>query len=74
METTVEVKHLEGWLTASEAASELAVSRQRVHQMMMDGTFKNVRFIGDGRPTYLLKATEVRILVGKRYKAKHAKT
>jgi hypothetical protein len=51
---------LEGWLTVTEVASTLNISRQAVHKLMGDGVFKNVRYLGsEDKPVYIINKPEV---------------
>lgn len=51
---------LEGWLTVTESAMLLKVSRQACHKMIAEGVFSSVHVIGNGiKPIYVIDAAEV---------------
>lgn len=57
-----EFKSLEGWLSVSDTASVLNVSRQAVHKMLNSGIFayEDVRKIGSGiKPVYVIRELAV---------------
>jgi predicted DNA-binding protein (UPF0251 family) len=57
--TAVEIPVLEGWLTASQAAEILGVTRQAVNQKIRAGLFKTAGVVGGDNPVYLIKEREV---------------
>jgi hypothetical protein len=56
---------LEGWLTFTQAAAELGISRQRFYQLAEDGKLQTATRLGE-RPTYIVRTAEVRALKLKR--------
>jgi hypothetical protein len=51
---------LEGWLTVTEVATQLKVSRQACHKMMSEGIFSSVHRLGTGlKPIYVIGEAEV---------------
>lgn len=51
---------LAGWVTPTEAAEALGVSRQTVNQMIQGGEFETLHVIGpDTRPQYVVRRDEV---------------
>jgi hypothetical protein len=51
---------LEGWVTVTEAAEWLKISRQACHKLMDDGVFKNIHRLGNGvKPIYVIPIEEV---------------
>jgi hypothetical protein len=51
---------LEGWLTVTETALQLKVSRQACHKMITEGVFKSVHTVGNGmKPIYVVTSDEV---------------
>jgi hypothetical protein len=61
MGVEINAKPLEGWLIAEQAAQILGLTKQSVHNLIRNGEFQNVRYVGF-KPTYLLEETEVRKL------------
>ena len=58
--TPMQAPRLKGWMTATEIAIELGVSRQTVNQMLWDGEFKTLHRVGpdSARPMYVVKTSE----------------
>lgn len=52
---------LEGWLTFTQAAMELGISRQRFYQLAEAGQLQTAQRLGE-RPTYIVRTAEVRAL------------
>ncbi len=52
---------LEGWLTFTQAAVELGISRQRFYQLAEAGQLQTAHRLGE-RPTYIVRTAEVRAL------------
>lgn len=52
---------LEGWLTFTQAALELGISRQRFYQLAEAGQLQTAQRLGE-RPTYIVRTAEVRAL------------
>jgi hypothetical protein len=52
------VKRISEWITASQAATMLGISRQHVNRMMQTGEFRTLRALGD-RPILVVKHAEV---------------
>lgn len=51
---------LEGWLTITEVAAKLKVSRQACHKMLADGRFASAHQVGSGiKPIYIIASDEV---------------
>lgn len=57
--SSFEVPKLEGWVTISEAAEILGISRQAVHKMVNSGKFRSARKIGSSKPVFVVRAAEV---------------
>lgn len=57
---------LEGWLTFSEAARQLGVTRQAMFGMVARDELTNVRSLGDRKPIYVVADAEVAELAVKR--------
>lgn len=49
---------LREWMTATEAAARLGVSRQSVNRMINLGEFETLHALGE-RPMFVIKAAEV---------------
>lgn len=57
--TPSEAPRLPGWVTASEVAEELGISRQTVNQMFWAGEFESLHRVGaDTRKPMFVVATE----------------
>lgn len=56
---------LKGWVTASQAAELLGISRQSVNRMINRGEFTTLHALGE-RPVYLISRTEVQKKIGTR--------
>ncbi len=52
---------LEGWLTFTQAALELGISRQRFYQLAEAGQLQTAQRLGE-RPTYIVRTAEVKAL------------
>lgn len=59
----VEVPYLEDWITPGLAAKKLGMTKQSVHNLMLNGRFPSLRRIAaDGsRPYYVLSAREIEV-------------
>lgn len=50
---------LRGWLTVTEVAGLLNVSRQAVHKMIADGSFTTIHYLGsEEKPIYVISALD----------------
>lgn len=50
---------LRGWLTVTEVATVLNISRQAVHKMIADGSFSSVHYLGGSdKPIYVINALD----------------
>lgn len=56
--TGMKVPVLEGWVTLTDAARHLKISRQAAHKMMERGTFYQVRKVGPV-PVYLVSQKDL---------------
>lgn len=65
MPTPEDAPTLEKWLTATEVADRLGVSRQSVNRMIQGGAFKTLHLLGE-RPIYVVKTAEVEEHASKR--------
>lgn len=55
-----EIGRLEGWMSLTEAAQRLDVSRQFLHKKITDdGWFDSIRSIGEGKLFYVVATHEV---------------
>lgn len=72
--TNVTAKELREWLTVSQAARVLGVSRQAVNYGIARGQFRTLRVIGerlDGeRPLYVIRRSEVEQVARRREEEK----
>lgn len=58
MTTPSEAPELEGWVTASDAADIMGMSRQAFNRKLHRGDFRTLKMLGS-KPIYVLKRTEV---------------
>lgn len=50
---------LRGWLTVTEVAGVMNISRQAVHKMIADGAFTTVNYVGSAeKPIYLINSLD----------------
>jgi excisionase family DNA binding protein len=50
---------LRGWLTVTEVAGMLNLSRQTVHKMIIAGNFTTVNYVGSAdKPVYLINVLD----------------
>ena len=56
---------LKGWLTTTDAAARLKISRQMVNRMVHNGAFKTLQTIGD-KPLFIVKEQEIDEMVAAR--------
>jgi hypothetical protein len=50
---------LRGWLTVTEVAGILNISRQAVHKMIADGSFSTLHYLGSiEKPIYVISALD----------------
>jgi predicted DNA-binding transcriptional regulator AlpA len=66
------VKRLPEWITASQAATILKISRQHVNRLMQEGEFRSLRALGD-RPILVVKDAEIRDYAKRRLKEREAR-
>lgn len=57
---------LPGWMTATDAAEELGLSRQSINRMISAGVFKTAHTIGKRHPIFVLTDKEVIFIKTKR--------
>lgn len=56
---------LADWLTGPQVAKALGLTRQSVHKMMLDGTFKSIHAVGE-KPVYVVSLKEVQAIAKQR--------
>lgn len=56
----VDIPPLDGWVTASQAATALDITRQALHKKIRAGDFTTVRRLGDAsKPFYIIREVEI---------------
>lgn len=53
------------WITFSDAAALLSLSRQNVHVMAQNNKFSTLARLGDVQPVYVVKRSEVQAMAQK---------
>jgi len=62
------VPQLTEWVTCTEAAHELGISRQSVNRMVQDGKFETLHALGGAeRPLYVIRREEITKLAAARH-------
>lgn len=57
--TAADVPPLREWVTATQIADFLDISRQSVNRMLQTGKFKTLHAIGERRPIFVVKRVEM---------------
>lgn len=63
-----DLPHVEEWITISDAAAMLRLSRQNVHVMAQNNKFSTLARLGDVQPVFVVKRAEVQEMVERKTK------